>query len=63
MKRNQTTLGYALSGHDDDSYMLGSETYKPDPRSSEWHFGAAGQPHPATCPSCGGKVDPDYIHP
>lgn len=63
MKRSRTAWAYALYGHDDDSYMLGSETYKPSPQSSEWHFGTVGQPHPATCPGCGGKVDSDYINP
>lgn len=63
MKRTQAAWAYALYGHDDDSYMLGDETYKPDPQDSEWHFGTVGQPHPATCPACGGKVDSDYINP
>lgn len=63
MKKKQIAWAYVLHGHDDDSYMLGDETYKPDPQGSEWHFGTMGQPHPATCPGCGGKVDPDYINP
>lgn len=63
MNRTQAAWAYALHGHDDDTYMLGDETYKPDPQGSEWRFGSMGHPHPATCPECGGKVDPDYIHP
>lgn len=61
--KSKPALAYTLHGHDDDSYMLGDETFRPDPRSSEWRFGAAGRPHPATCPQCGGKVDSDYVHP
>lgn len=63
MKRNQAAWAWVLYGHDDDTYMLGDETYKPYPQSGEWHFGAIGQPHLATCPGCGGKVDSGYINP
>ncbi|NVM90573.1 hypothetical protein FHT32_004230 [Variovorax sp. SG517] len=63
MKTSQTALAYALDGHDDGSYMLGNETYKPDPENSEWRFGSMGQPHPATCRGCGGKLESDYTNP
>lgn len=35
----------------------GDETFKPDPRHSEWRFRTVGQPHPAARPGCAGKVD------
>ncbi len=58
-------LAYHLSPHDDGTYMLGEETYRP-PRSAgsyDWRFGVSGVPHPATCATCGRKTDPDYINP
>jgi hypothetical protein len=58
-------LAYELSPHDDDTHMLGEETYRP-PRSvgfHDWRYGRDGVPHPATCPTCGRKTDPDYVNP
>jgi hypothetical protein len=54
-------LIYALHGHDDDSYMLGGETFKPNAQTNEWRFGSTAQPHPATCTVCGAKVNFDYV--
>jgi hypothetical protein len=45
--------------------MLGDETY-PSPSSAgfhDWRFGKNGIPHPATCPKCGRKTNPNYINP
>ncbi|WP_139140378.1 hypothetical protein [Variovorax boronicumulans] len=63
MRQPKTVWAYTLYGHNDGSYMLGDETYEPDDQSSEWRFGVAGRPHPATCPVCGVKVDAHYIGP
>jgi hypothetical protein len=58
-------VAYELSPHDNDTHMLGNETYRP-PRSAgfhDWRFGKEGTPHPATCPTCGRKTDPSYVNP
>ena len=58
-------VAYELCPHDNDTNMLGEETYCP-PRSAgfhDWRFGQDGVPHPATCPTCGRKTDPDYVNP
>src|SRR5438874_13401914 len=58
-------LAYQLCPHDNDTHMLGDETFRP-PRSAgfhDWRFGKDGVPHPATCPTCGRKTDPDYVNP
>lgn len=58
-------VAYELSAHDDGTHMLGDETYCP-PRSAgfhDWRFGKNGVPHPATCPRCGRKTDPEYVNP
>lgn len=58
-------VAYELSPHDNDTHMLGDETFRP-PRSAgfhHWRFGKIGAPHPATCPTCGRKTDPDYVNP
>jgi len=60
-------IGYELGGHDNDSYMLGEET-RPAATDAErqyfdWRFTKDGGQHPATCPQCGRKTDPDYIDP
>ena len=58
------TLGFLVGMHDDDSYMLGPDTYKPEPSVFyDWRFGKDGVPHPATCGTCGRKTDPDYVSP
>ena len=59
------TIAYTLSIHNDDSYMLGPETYFPlKPKGfHHWRFGTDGVPHPATCAACGRKTDPTYINP
>lgn len=58
-------IAYVLSPHDDGTYMLGTDTYRPrDPAGFyDWRFGNDGSPHPATCPTCGRKTDPEYINP
>jgi len=58
-------IAYQLTAEDDDSNMLGDETYCP-PRSlgfHDWRFGTDGMPHPATCKKCGRKTRPDYVSP
>lgn len=58
-------LAYHFSPHDDGTHMLGKETYSL-PRSAgfhDWRFGKNGVPHPATCPTCGRKTDPEYVNP
>src|SRR5262245_49189494 len=58
-------VAYELLADDDDSHMLGDETYRP-PRSAgfhDWRFGKNGVPHPATCATCGRKTDPSYVNP
>ena len=58
-------IGYQLSALDDDSAMLGPDTYRPSPRRGfhDWRYGSNGVPHVATCPSCGRKTDPNYVSP
>lgn len=63
VKQAKTVWAYTLFGHNDNSYMLGDETYEPDDQIGEWRFGVVGRPHPATCPACGVKVDALYIGP
>ena len=58
-------VAYELCPHDNDTHMLGDETFRP-PRSAgfhDWRFGKDGVPHPATCPTCGTKTDPEYVNP
>lgn len=60
-------IGYQLTGHDNDSYMLGEET-RPAASAEErkffgWRFTQNGAQHPATCPKCGRKTDSDYVNP
>lgn len=55
-------IGYSLGAQDDDSYMLGEETYRPVGTAfHDWRFGVAGVPHPATCGTCGRKTDPNFV--
>lgn len=57
-------LAYSMFAHDDDTNMLGDETYRP-PRSAgfhDWRFGKDGVAHPATCATCGRKIDPTFIN-
>jgi hypothetical protein len=55
-------IGYVLEARDDDSYMLGEQTYRPaDTAFHDWRFGVAGVPHPATCRGCGRKTDPNFV--
>lgn len=58
-------LAYLIAAQDDDSFMLGPDTYKAPPGTDfyDWRFGKEGIPHPATCPTCGRKTDPGYINP
>jgi hypothetical protein len=58
-------VAYDLSPHDNDTHMLGEDTYRP-PRSAgfhDWRFGKDGVAHPATCPTCGRKTDSEYVNP
>ncbi len=56
-------IGYAISAQDDDTCMLGEDTYIPASADGfyTWRFGSNGAPHPATCAKCGRKMDPDYL--
>jgi hypothetical protein len=57
-------VSYELCPHDNDTYMLGDETYRP-PRTMgfhDWRFGKDGVAHPATCPTCGRKTDPEFVN-
>lgn len=55
-------LAYELFAQDDDTYMLGEQTYRPEkPGFHDWRFGVDGVPHPATCPTCGRKTDPNFV--
>jgi hypothetical protein len=57
-------VAYELCPHDNDTHMLGDETY-PSPRSAgfhDWRFGTDGVAHPATCPTCGRKTDPEFVN-
>lgn len=60
-------VGYSLSGHDNDSYMLGEETRcaqsDEEREFFDWRFLKNGKQHPATCPKCGRKTDEGYIDP
>ncbi len=57
-------LAYSLTPEDDDSNMLGDDTFDtPDSPYYDWHFGKNGVPHPATCKTCGRKTDKNYINP
>lgn len=60
-------VGYQISGHDNDSYMLGEETRKAEtPEEYEfydWRFTFNGGQHPATCTKCGRKIDPNFVDP
>lgn len=58
-------VAYQCSVHADGTHMLGNETYRL-PRSAgfhDWRFGKDGVPHPATCPTCGRKTDPEFVNP
>lgn len=60
-------IGYELTGHDNDSYMLGEETRRAisdeEREFFDWRFTKDGGQHPATCPKCGRKLDPNYLNP
>lgn len=58
-------IAYTISPHDDDTHMLGDETYRPPLATGfhDWRFGQEGIAHPATCQTCGRKTDPTYINP
>ncbi len=57
-------IGYGISVQDDDSYMLGEDSFKPKDNGGfyDWRFGKDGMPHPATCKTCGSKINPDYVN-
>jgi hypothetical protein len=57
-------LAYAITPHDDDSFMLGENTYRPLDSGGfyDWRFGVNGVPHPATCASCGRKTDLNFVN-
>jgi hypothetical protein len=54
-------LGYKLGAHDDGSSMIPGKPRLPGAP----HLGPVGAapPHPALCPSCGRKIDRDYLNP
>lgn len=52
---------FELLALDDDSYMLGDDTFKPPLPQTDWRFGSPGRPHPATCASCGARVDKTFV--
>lgn len=55
-------VAFVLDAQDDDTYMLGDETYRSESGEfHDWRFGVAGVPHPATCGKCGRKTDRDYV--
>jgi len=60
-------IAYSLSGHNNDSYMLGEETTKAKTEEERqfysWRFIKDGAQHPSTCKKCGRKIDPDFIDP
>lgn len=58
-------IAYLIMPQDDDSYMLGEETYRQasPAKYHDWRFGRDGIPHPATCPTCGRKIDLDFVNP
>lgn len=60
-------IGYKLSGHDNDSYMLGEETRRAltdeERKFFDWRFLKNGAQHPATCQKCGRKTEHEYIDP
>jgi hypothetical protein len=57
-------LAYAISPHDDDSFMLEKDTYRPLDSGGfyDWRFGVGGAPHPATCATCGRKTDANFVN-
>lgn len=56
---------YVLGGYDDDSYMLTGVTFRPAEAEryafADWRFGSPGAPHPATCGTCGGRIEPEFL--
>lgn len=60
-------LAYNLTGHDNDSYMLGEETRKAETAEEreffDWRFVKNGEQHPATCSKCGRKTVPNFVDP
>ncbi len=58
-------IAYNLSIHDDGTHMLGPNTYRVSTEAGyyDWRFGVDCIPHPATCPTCGRKTDPEYVNP
>ena len=57
-------VAYLLSPHDNDSYMLGEDqrsAKNPGP-FYDWRFYLEGKIHPACCPTCGRKIDTDYLN-
>ena len=57
-------LAYAIAAHDDDSFMLGEDTYRPLDSGGfyDWRFGVSGLPHPATCSACGRKTNLHFVN-
>ncbi|HWZ58949.1 MAG TPA: hypothetical protein VNW46_08255 [Gemmatimonadaceae bacterium] len=57
-------LAYAITPQDDDSFMLGEDTYRPLDSGGfyDWRFGVSGAPHPATCATCGTKTDVNFVN-
>ncbi len=59
--------GFLLSGHDNDSFMLGEDSVKvttPEEREFyHWRIALNGALHPAICQKCGRKTDPNFVNP
>lgn len=57
-------VAHILSPHDDGASMLGKDTYHPRRAGGfhDWRYGKNGNPHPATCPTCGRKTDPEFVN-
>jgi hypothetical protein len=63
---SEAILAYMLGAQDDDSYMLGDDSYVPAGdryQFADWRFGKGGVPHPATCGTCGRKTEDDFVDP
>jgi len=60
-------VAYMLSGHDNDSCMLGAQTRsastEEERRFFDWRFVRDGKQHPATCIKCGRKTDQHFVDP